>query len=374
MTAPYSAAAADAVKRSFGLRSFCRATSPAWGDAIDLDIIAWDLYVDEFSIPHAKATIIVATPDAADLEMLDPREQVYIEVDVGYVYPDGTIDLHNYITLGLRACEDDPTHTTLRVSSEESFVDDDNVDTGRVGGSTVTKTYVDELIEDILTTYTNTAIVPTINNGLGNIALPSPHGMSYKPYEVRDRVEQAKKWAAAVDAVLWCDQQGVWQLQDTPTIGTPVAEIATGKPHGTMTSYRRIRTRDGGWANRVLADYVLAGGTAMGWGLVPAADTSGGTYRNKIARSEFTYTPLYASVDSTNHVSPTDPAVNELLNRTKSRGRTLRIDTVVHLWIRAGHTIRTTVRGVVEDVIVSGFHASSKGSMEITTRTPQDEE
>lgn len=372
MTSPYNAQAATAVLEPFGLRSFCRADSPDWDDPIELEIVDWDLDVDETRIPHVRADITIATPDATTLELLDPRNEVYIEVDVGYVYNDGSLDVHGYINLGLTRCVDGPTNTRLTVESEEAFVDDGNVPIDRGGTTTSTKTYTHELISEVLTTYTDAALTPTLDNQIGLVALPSPHSMTYRPTAVVDAVEQAKTWAAAHDAVLWCDQERVWRLWPTPTAtGSPVAHIETGQS-GNMTTYERVRSRTDGWANRILATYE---DNPAAWYVLPSAPTSPTdttTFRDRVHRATFSVVPASATVGTTGLVSPADPAVAELRNRVMTRGRRLKIDTVVHLWIRAGHYITVDVRGVEEDAIVAGYRARSNGYMQIITRNPEE--
>lgn len=358
MTTPYDARAAREIVDGITLVSEAQYEPLAAGDPFPLIVEEWNLTLDEESSPHATLNLTCAIPDAEDLALIDTRLEQRVLLRAGYVYSDESIDLHDYAHLTVYEAHVDRPDGVLRITaySSEVILEDSDIPVDR--GFVAFLAFSD--VNDMFAHFVPGDLNSTIPAGK---QLPSVYPMSgIRPDEMLDTLAQLRAWADSIDASIWCDQFGVWQLRPADKLGKATAILSSTD---TVHETRYSRLRDG-WANSIIITYEYDNATPKRW--AQAQDVGVGEL-TKWHHETRLKPPKGATPTAEGEVQ--DPAAVGMLRRLKGRGDRLEIRTPAHLWLRVGNTITLAVPDMPQQrALVSYLYVDSTGEQAIRTRQP----
>lgn len=364
MTAPYLARAAADIAQPLRHEVAVRANHPSWAAPIRLDVESGTLTFDESRSPFVTADLVARVPSAAEVDLLDPRTGVRLEVDAGYVYGDGVRDVHPLAVLHVWSRNVERPGNTLSISarSGESRMIDDTVlgppltfgaqaDAGQAIAQLIALAAPGAPVVNTLpaATFVTGADVRTVGPGDDLMAAAR---------DIADR---------AGNGWVYEDGLGTWYVRPRPELaGLSSATFKVG-PGGTLERATSALELDE-WYNAVVVVYRWDGGESVGWAEVttgPMAPASAGRRR-----------VLTVTRDAQGSPGDARNAAAAILDRTVSRGRSLSLQVAsAPYWLRPGRT--STVQlptGTPERHLVSSvqFDLAGSGTANIATRVPED--
>lgn len=331
------------------------------GEQCELELEGGTLEWDETRAPRVSADLSCRlVDDQALLDRLDPRTGARLQVDAGYVRPDGLTDAHTIADLSFRRRRVQRPDDRMPVEglSDEALVIDNAASTSLTVNQASTVAGIQYVIGLVLPAATITTTAPA-GPAVNTVAAPG------------DKWDTIADLANQAGARVFDDGLRGWHIDPSPVLTAPVHTVATG-PAGTITSSDTGLGRDDGWYNRVFLRYEWtdAGGTDHVVVTVKSVTsgpftTTGGNVR--------CYTREIRDVATTQ--AQADAAATALLKRLVNRGRSFELDAVSAYWIRPGMTVTEALPlGDSEDHLVSAVSFDlATGLMRLRTRLPQDD-
>lgn len=319
---------------------------------LPVDIDEWNLDCSETRIPHVRGDFIAAIPDwwfdqqASTDEtgwnpeyvrsQVDPREGVRIVGDLGYVYQDGTEDVHEGFDLIVTDFQLVYPASAIQftVACDEMLVDFAQLPFAIPAATNPpAKNYANlvEMIEGVV--LDNTGLNIAIATTLPPITV-MPEGMTLtgvKAWAISDVSTTIHQWADAVGAVLWCDQMSRWHLDAAPKIGSAKAMLHGGTL-GQIIEYTDRRTLDG-FASRVAVSYPDVDADPEPWRIVEDVTAP------LVKTDELDRGGWEGSTNSSTGEAVHDPAGDYIAGRMKLRGRSVDMTITAHLWLRVWDTV-----------------------------------
>lgn len=339
---------------------------------LPIDVTDGSIDCSETRIPHVRGDFTAAIPSwwydrDASYELtgwvpeyvranLDPRQGVRVIGDLGYVYQDGTEDIHEGFDLFLTDFQlvYPARQMELTVACDEMLVDFAQLPFSiPEATSPPARNYSNlaAMIEGVVEDQTGLEI--DINSTIGSIT-SMPEGISLtgvKAFAISDLSSTIHHWADAVGAVLWCDQMSRWHLDPAPSFGRSKAMLHGGT-FGQIIEYTDRRTLDG-YATRVALRYPDNDNDPELWGIV---NETGAPVRKT---EELDLGRWEGGYNATTGEAGADPSGAYVASRMKVRGRSIDLTIPAHLWLRVWDTI-TSEEPRVDDAYVSG--AASLGN------------
>lgn len=330
-----------------------RATHPDFTTPIQLDPITWRISLDETRTPRVTATLEVPL-DTATVALLDPRTGVRVEIDAGYLRPDGTEDVaHRLFDLSLRRARRDRPGDRLTITAygdESLVIDASPAVTGTVTGVTHAAA-IQTLVRQAITPGPRFTVTAT-----GDPVTVEP---------VLDRWDTIEDLADRLDADVYDRGDRTWVIEPRPVLATTPTHALTAGHGGTIVADSETTTRDE-WANYVLTinrwrdaadvDHEIRATAYVSQGAF-AVDGPAGRRIERIER-EVPTTQAAANL-----------AAAAILRRTLTRAHTRTATALAAWWVRPGHTV--TVNDTAE--LVSAVEFTDDGLMRVATRRPVGE-
>lgn len=365
-TAPWRPEAAGGIRQSLRHVIEVRATHPDWTEPMPLDVESGTIDYSETRAPFVQAQLALRVPPTQEqLDMLDPRQGVRVEVDAGYVL-DGVRDVNRLATLYLwdRVVSRPSNLVQLTARSAESRIIEWTPlgssrtftaasDAGQAIGSLIWWALpgVEVVIDLPAATFLegeDTLVVGTGDNVMAAI------------FDIADRVE----------AWVYEDGLGTWHVTRRPTtVSRSAAALKTG-PNGTVRGSDTALTLED-YYNSVLVEHRWTPEDGVervvhGWAEVttgPLSVTAAGRRTLKVVREHAASAPTASR------------AAAAILARTVTRGRSIDVQVgSAPYWVRPGSSITVQLPlGPQERHLVSSvqFDLAATGAANITTRMPE---
>lgn len=358
--APYLDDAEAILAQAHGHIVRARATTSTW--SVDLDLVddqgAVALDFDEQRAPRAQGRLLCALPATpADLERLDPRAGVRVELDLGYRRPGGDQDVAQAVDLGLRRVAVDyaARTMTLTLAGDEALV----VDAAAVAVGKVDAASHAAGVEGLL--------VQAIN--------PAPNFVSAVPGDtaalvdpVTDRWSTAQDLADRKECALFDDGLRTFRLEPVPTVAsTPAASLTVGAG-GTVLEPAADLARDE-WFNYVCLRYRWRNAAGADQVVTSTAYVASGPYAisgdagKRILLDDRAVPTTQAQANA---------AARAILGRQLSRSRSFTFTAIAAYWLRPGSTVSVTLPGGRPEAHLVSRIAFQPlaGTMTLTTRLP----
>lgn len=367
MTAPWSPAVTGLLSEPLRHVIEVRANHPAWSDPIPLDIETGTINYSETQVPFITAEMALRVPPSqTELDLLDPRQGVMIEIDAGYVLPNGARDVHRLANLYLwnRVVTRPDNLVQLSARSAESRLME-WIPLGQsksFNSSAVSTEAISQLIAWAL---------PSANIETSMTAASFVTGADIMAVGTGDNVMRAIMDIAdrAGDGWVYEDGLGTWYVRNRPKfVGQSAAQLRVGA-NGTIThSDATLSLED--FYNSVLVEHRWYDGeqkTTYGWAEV----TSGPYSVAAVGRRTLKVTREYTGSAATAKI-----AAAALVARTVSRGRSISVEVgSAPYWVRPGSTVTIQLpTGPQERHLVSAiqFDLAGSGRANISTRLPEN--
>lgn len=332
-----------------------RASHPDWNAPISLEVTDFTLSADEATAPRWGLSLTCAAPDAATRVLLDPRTGVRIELEAGYVRPDGIEDATLVADLTLRTYTYQAASDAIALSaaSDESLVIDASPNvTGALTGTPL-------------------ALIPTLIAGCISptpvITTSGPTGTSVTVDPITDKWGTIDDLADRISADVYDNGLRAWVIAPRPTLAGTPALIITPGTNGTMIDALDVLDR-AQWHNYVWVRYRWRSG---------ATD-------NQVIATAYAQTGPYAitgpagkrTLSDDRNVPTTQADANAaavaLLTRRLSKARSSSVDTIAAWWIRPGSTVTVAIPGATsKDYLVTRVEWTTGGRMRLDLRLPE---
>lgn len=333
-----------------------------------LSVVSAVLTFDEAWSPHVQLEADCVVPEDQDqLDALDPRAGAQIRVTAGYVYPDGTQDDGEPVTLHLhsRIVRRPDNTLSIRAFSGEMALQED----AYTGDTFPTLAGAAETLEDLITAVhpgaTITSTIPAL----------------YRP-DLLTGLEESKVgtswWDLAADvqdrADVWVRDtgEGYWLITARPTVAGMSALALSVGTGGTITSSETELGREE-WANAVLVRHTWTEDTGTetiehlvtGYAAVTGAPLGVDVVGRKV---------LVVDRETPAPHDAVAAAAAALVSRTVSRGRRAQLEAHAAYWLRPGHTVTVQLpTGPQERHLVAAVAFSfPAGGMGVRTRVPEN--
>jgi len=360
VTSPWDAQAATAVQGAVRRVYTVQANHSSWGSPITLDAVACSVVHDEAWSPFVQATVRIAIPSDATLDLLDPRLGVRLIVSVGFIYPGGQEDVQEFADLVLvdRATTRPDNVVELTATSDETlvqrwapiFYDSTDTELFFATGEGIAAT-----IGALVTLATGESLTVSPSVGLDVLAQDETVQEGESPWSLMTEL------ADRLNAWLYHDGLGTWRLDPRPEIaGKSVAQLTTG-PLGTIVESSAALSTDV-WGNAVVLEYRTDTGTTQrSYAIATAGDFS-------IASAPRTVRKV------TRTTPPTAAAAESVLKRVITRGRSWQVTALDAPWVLPGLTVTVQLpTGDQERHLVQRTARNlDAGLMTVTTRQPFD--
>jgi hypothetical protein len=336
-----------------------RATHPTFAAELDLvdeqGAVRFDY--DETRAPRLQGTLVCVMPATqAEVDRLDPRMGVRVELDCGYLRQGGTEDVATIMDVGLRRVRLNYADNTmtLTVAGDEAMVAD-------AAASATSK----------VNTATHAAGIQQL---LGEAIAPAPvlsasvTGGAVTVDPVPDRWTAIQDLADRLEAAVYDDGLRNWFLKPVPTLAsTPDLELRTGEG-GTVLVPEAELSREAWW-NYVQLVYKWRNSSGAEQQLTSTAYVSAGPYAisgdagKRILLDE-------RRVQTTQAVA--NAASAAVLRRQLTRSRSFTFQAIAAYWVRPGMTARVTLPGGKAELhLVSRVTFTPlAGTMTVDTRLP----
>lgn len=364
-TAPYTAAAAQLVAGTHRQDYAVRATHPDWPAPVPLTATDVRVGWDGARAPRCTATITVPAA-GAPLELLDPLAGVRLQVDAGYLLPDGQRDVHTVADLGLRGRVSSAGRDTVDLyaaGSEARILDNTyhpDVGLQAVNPGSTTTSMIAALIAGALAGYDH------------DIVVTGPTGPDVTAEEfaaMRDQLDGIVDLADGIGSEAYDDGTGTWRIapRRTTPAAVPDAVLTTG-PGGTITDLLVDVSREG-WANDVIVTYRWRPAGATVDSTLTARATASGDLDPNGPAGRVRYVVERAGAAT---ASRANAAAYALLGRMLSRSHVLRLTAVAAWWLRPGMTVEVRGPGLTtaRHLIAAVEFDAARGLMSLSTRQP----
>ena len=349
------------------LRHVHRVTAITPTREIPLALTTGTITMDEQASPRFSATLGLQIPDAATLDLLDPRRRVQIRIDAGYRLPGIGTDLHALATLDLyeaivrRPAQD----LILTLTGREMRL----IDTVALTDGPLWTSSTDALtaIRWLLETFDPGT--PIVHPGsLGSFvtgAAVQQLAIGDHPWTVLEAI------AERVGVEVYEDGQGTWQIRRAPTIAGPTRAFLSTGPAGNVVSSESVRGRGSrGFYNTAIVkyEYMTASGPATSIGHASVTTGPGSVPDAGRVAAIITRQWRGTTADATREAA-------SIVRRGISRGRSLSFEAAhAPYWVRPGDTIQVSLPTGPE-----GRHLVARtdidlpsGAWHVRTRLPDD--
>lgn len=364
MTAPYSPAVAgliaDPLEHVAAVRALPRAGDPV---PLEIDGDSLELTLSEDWAPYAQARGTFLIPDA--LESLDPRLNARLEIDLGYVYPDGTRDVHTVANLGIRTRPVRRPDNVLELDagSAEYRAQDYRA----MWWAGMERRGINEAVR-WLAGYAEHPDTPRVSSVFG--ANYGAAALAEIEVDLGSDYWSLMDDAAARTGVrVWCDELGVWQIgRRVEAVGAVRHELTVGEGGTIVTSDAGLDREE--WANGVCLRYR--------W--IDAANNERIVYgRAQLASGPFATNAVghkvhFEEISRPVSLAAANAAAAAKLRILSTRGRSLSLTAAAAYWLRPGQTVRVALPTGTSDlhIVQSVTFRPGLGLMDVTTRQPLD--
>jgi hypothetical protein len=365
---PYQALAAELVTGS--LEHVVEVTArPVGGTAFPISIEGDALSVtfSEDWSPHIQVNATAAMPlTDAQLDALDGRAGCRITVDVGYIYPDRSRDVHVLADVALRGRQvsrPDNKLGILAVSDEIRAQD-------RVWHSTDTPPAFTGIVGAVkwcaeLAMYPEPVVIETaFADSVGSTSIDGmkvPVGSDlWSP--IADLANRAGVW-------VHCTSDRKWRIRGRPA-GTdaPVHRLAVGENGTIVTSDSGLDRGD--WSNYVILEYFFTNAAGAQVTIFGRAGVTSGPFQPSVTGYRMYHEKRTQPITQ----AQADAAAATVLRNLVTRGRSLTLTAIAAYWLRPGHVVEVElVTGGPQVHIVQSVQFNPlAGLMTVTTRQPND--
>lgn len=364
MTAPYLPAAAAAITRSVGHYAVLTAR-PRTGSPFVLAVEDDQLEVtfSEDWSPHVQLAAGCAVPSQALMDALDPRLRCRVTVDAGYVYGDGTVDVHPLADVALISRHVTRPANTLEVTggSDEYLAQGFAKMWPEFDAPTTS-------LADAVTWLAGHSVAPTVPTvtsdfpaGMGSYMLrelETPIGVPFWDI-IADAAQRCSAW-------VYCDGARVWRVAEKAGLSTPDLVLSVGED-GTVLDSDTTLDREG-WANAVIITYEWESTDGTRNKILGRAIAASGDFNNESVgrKLHMESRRLHVTQDQA------DAAAAGLLRQLISRGRGLTLTAHAAYWLRPGMTVAVTLPtgGTENHLVKSVSFRPFAGTMTVETRQP----
>ncbi len=365
---PYAQEVAELITGPLEHVAVARAV-PRTGEPFELDVEegSLELTFSEDWAPYAQAKLECSIPDAGNLERLDPRFNARIELDLGYIYPDGTEDVHKVADLALRSRPVNRPADTLNLDagSDEYRAQDYRV----LWWAGMERGGINEAVQwmaDYAEHPEPVKFSSEFPNGTGRAELAEVEVQIGDDYwSIMDDC------AARTGKRVWCDEFRTWRVGTrAERTGTVMHELKVGE-NGTIVDASSSLDREE-WYNAVCLRYR--------WN--DAANNEHIVYgRAVLTTGPFSvdavgFKAYFEEVPRPVGQAAADAAATTRLKNLSTRGRSITLTAAAAYWLRPGHTVSVQLpTGSAElHLVQSVSFRPSDGLMTVTTRQPIDAE
>ena len=364
---PYSTRISTAITES-GLGHLCKVTVDAVGTpAFTVDPKDVSVTFAEDWTPHIQASIKTAIPTLAQLDLMDPRLNCRVMIEAGYLYPDGTEDIHDLADLGLR------TRNVSRPADEVSITASSDEAKGQDRcraydyGPFDNFTGINELVQYFadLSIYPETAVVvsdyPTDAGYYSIYGMTAPVGTSMWDV-IADAAARSGVWVR-------CTSDRRWRIGYRANTATdPQHALEVGR-NGTIITSDSTLDRTG-WANHSIVEYSWTDDAGDSHKVYGRARVTSGDYSVDVVG----YKTDRITLDRAATQSQADAAATTRVGNLVTRGRSLTLEAHAAYWLRPGMAISVKLlTGATElHLIKTITFEPGIGKMTIETRQPVD--
>lgn len=366
MTAPYLPQVAGLIPGPLEHVARVRAV-PRTGAPFTLDVDPGSLqlsFSEDWS-PYAQLKLDCAVPATADLDRLDPRFNARLEVELGYVYPDGTEDVAPAADLALRSRPVNRPADTLSMDagSDEYRAQDYRV----LWWAGMERAGINEAVAWMAAYAEHPEPVrfasdfPARTNVAELAEVEVQIGDDY--WSVMDDC------AARTGKRIWCDEFRTWRVGARPERTGTVAHDLTVGENGTIITSSSSLDRDA-WANAVCLRYRWNDAANNEHIVYGRALVSAGPF----AVDAVGYKGYFEEIARPIGTAAADRAAATRLRNLVTRGRSITLTAAAAYWLRPGQTVRVTLPtgGPGLHLVQSVTFRPGDGLMDLTTREPID--
>lgn len=352
---PYREDAVELIRATHEQRVSCTLTRG--GTSWPGTLLSGSLTLAEDWSPFAQFQGTVAnTFTTDDLVQLDPREALTVQLDAGYVHPDGLADVHTVFTgqLEERRLRNPEGVVDVRASSAELFAHENEW----LGADTFkTFTGVNEAVNYFAGYATNTAVTVASH-------LPpnhSPADVTGIPLETGDNLWQVlDDIATKANVRLFVDVDGTWTIAPKAAVAGVTSAFLTTGNGGIVEKSQDYLSRD---------DYAAAAAVTYKWRDAGGVDrTVRGTYGTS-GKKSLTVERKWAATQT-----QANAAAQSIVKMMSTRGNGYSLEAVAAYWLRPGMTVQVTLANGTEarQIVKSITFNLLAGTMRVETREPSN--
>lgn len=384
MVSPYKPDTPPLLSGPLGVVVAARVVTTAGVLVTDLDVRDGALTFDAGWSPYVQGTVVAVTPTVG----IDPRLGHRVQVDLGYVRPDGTRDVQRAADLTITAADRDyrAARTTLTVQSDEALVQE-SAQSDPVDLVTTFAT-----IEEQLRHLVERALRPHVPGWIVTWSPPLPSGSTLLTAHT---VPIGARWWSFIEtlrdvagAEVWCDEARVWHMaysgdedvdaSDPLTIATGAApldgtaftgDVGAGTPGVSRSITELVDRRDRGeWANAVVVDHTWTSESGVAQRVAQHALTMTGPHAVDTIGYRVTKIDRDTPIDQ--NAAAAEAAA--ILRRTMARGVQYTVTARAAYWLRPRRSIRLHFDGATTYRWLTRveFPLDGSGLMTLTTRAP----
>lgn len=365
-TAPYSPAAVEALKDTHE-HIYKITVDPVGYPAFDVEAENLRVTFAEDWTPHIQADITAAIPSIAELDLLDSRLNCRVQIEAGYRYQNGIVDVQPLADLGLRTRDvRRPTNQVQFTASSDEARAQDRCRVFDFGEFT-NFTGINELVQN----FADYAVYPETATVLSDY--PAEAGF-YSIYGLTAPVG-TPMWDVIADAAgrtgVWvhCDNQRRWRIRYRATTATTSMHTLEVGTNGTIITADSKIDR-AGWANQSVIEYSWTDAAGDDHKVYGRATVTAGPYSvNMVGYKTDSITINRAATQS-----QANEAARSRVSNLVTRGRSVTIEAIAAYWLRPGMTITVQLpTGEAElHLIKSITFEPAAGTMTVETRQPVD--
>ena len=366
MTAPFRPEVAALIPDPLEHVAHVRAV-PRTGDPLELEIDgdSLELTLSEDWAPYAQARGSFVIPDR--LDELDPRLNARLEIDLGYVYPDGTRDVHTVADLGLRTrpVRRPANVLELDAGSAEYRAQDYRA----MFWAGMERSGLNEAVS-WLAGYAEFPDTPRVQSVFG--AKYAAAALAEIEVDLgTDYWSLMDDAAARAGARVWCDELGTWRIgRRVESVGTPAHVLTVGENGTIVTSDAGLGRED--WANAVCLRYRWTDAANNERIIYGRAQLSSGPF----ASTQVGHKVYFEEISRPVSLAAANAAATAKLRILSTRGRSLNLTAAAAYWLRPGQTVQIQLPTGEPDlhIVQSVTFRPGLGLMDLTTRQPLNAE
>jgi len=356
MTFPYRESTPDLIRQAHEQR--VRLTLSNGTTTWTVEPLTGTLTLAEDWSPFAQLRSTIAnTFLPGELSLIDPRTDLDVVLEAGYIHPDGAVDLHPVFTgqLEERKARNPSGVVDLQASGAEVFAHE-----AKWMDADTWKTFagVTEAVA-WLAGYALGGTAPAVLSTLGNLYRPDL--VNAVPLVTgQDIWEAIGDIALAANVRVFVDVDGTWTIAPRATLaGVTAAYLSTGGG-GIVDSSEDVLTRQ---------DYHGAAAVKFEW------RDAGGIDRQVIGKYGASGTKTYSETRKYPvNQTQADGVAQAIVRNQSTRGDSYQCNGVAVWWLRPGDTVQvslangTEARHIVRRIVFDFM----SGTMQVTTREPSN--